>query len=80
MALTIVITMAGLSERFRAVGNDVPKYWIVAKGKSLLEWSLESLAPFRQMNPEIASSHGVRTRRELLCGTHAEDSVSGALG
>lgn len=45
----IVITMGGLGSRFRNAGYDVPKYEIVAHGKSLFEWSLLSLsAYFRQ--------------------------------
>ena len=41
--LTIIITMAGLGERFRKAGYDCPKYMIQAKGKTLFEWSMDSL-------------------------------------
>lgn len=44
--MTIVITMAGLGSRFRKVGYTVPKYMIEAHGKTLFEWSMESLAGF----------------------------------
>lgn len=41
--LTVIITMAGLGNRFKKAGYTVPKYEIVAKGKTLFEWSLDSL-------------------------------------
>ena len=46
MKLTVVITMAGLGSRFREAGYTVPKYQIEAHGKTLFEWSMESLAGF----------------------------------
>ena len=47
MKLTVLITMAGLGSRFRKAGYTVPKYQIPAKGKTLFEWSMESLEGFR---------------------------------
>ena len=44
--MTIVITMAGLGSRFRKAGYNVPKYMIEAHGKTLFEWSMESLKGF----------------------------------
>lgn len=44
--IEIVITMGGLGSRFRKAGYTVPKYMIEAKGKTLFEWSLESLSGF----------------------------------
>lgn len=44
--MTIVITMAGLGSRFKKAGYQVPKYMIEAYGKTLFEWSMESLAGF----------------------------------
>lgn len=44
--MQIVITMAGLGSRFRKVGYTVPKYQIEAHGKTLFEWSMESLKGF----------------------------------
>lgn len=44
--MTIVITMAGLGSRFRKAGYTVPKYMIEAHGKTLFEWSMESLEGF----------------------------------
>ena len=41
--LDVVITMAGLGSRFRKAGYDCPKYMIKAKGKTLFDWSMESL-------------------------------------
>jgi choline kinase len=45
--MTIVITMAGLGSRFRKAGYNVPKYMIEAHGKTLFEWSMESLVGFQ---------------------------------
>lgn len=42
-----IITMAGLGSRFKKAGYNVPKYMIGAKGKSLFEWSMESLDDFK---------------------------------
>lgn len=41
--ITVIITMAGLGTRFRRVGYNCPKYMIEARGKSLFEWSMDSL-------------------------------------
>ena len=41
--MQIIITMAGLGTRFRKEGYDCPKYMIEAKGKTLFEWSMDSL-------------------------------------
>lgn len=43
-----IITMAGLGSRFRKAGYNVPKFMIEAKGKTLFEWSIESLNDFRE--------------------------------
>lgn len=44
--MTIIITMAGLGSRFRKAGYNVPKYMIEAKGKTLFEWSMDSLLDY----------------------------------
>lgn len=41
--MTIIITMAGLGSRFKDAGYTCPKYMIEAKGKTLFEWSMDSL-------------------------------------
>lgn len=41
--MIVIITMAGLGTRFRKAGYECPKYMIEAKGKTLFEWSLDSL-------------------------------------
>ena len=46
--MTIVITMAGFGTRFKKAGYPMPKYQITAHGKTLFEWSMESLADFRR--------------------------------
>ena len=48
MKIDVVITMGGLGSRFRKAGYTMPKYMICAKGKTLFEWSLESLDGFRR--------------------------------
>jgi dTDP-glucose pyrophosphorylase len=45
-SLDVVITMAGRGSRFRDAGYTIPKYEIVAQGRSLFEWSLLSLSGF----------------------------------
>ncbi len=42
-SIDVIITMAGLGSRFREAGYDVPKYMIEARGKTLFEWSMDSL-------------------------------------
>lgn len=46
--ITVIITMAGLGSRFRKAGYDCPKYMIEAKGKTLFEWSMDSLIGYNQ--------------------------------
>lgn len=46
--MNIVITMAGLGTRFKKAGYETPKYKIQAKGKTLFEWSMESLNGFKE--------------------------------
>ena len=46
--LTIIITMAGMGSRFRKAGYNCPKYMIEAKGKSLFEWSMDSLVGYNE--------------------------------
>ena len=46
--MTIIITMAGLGTRFRKAGYTVPKYMIEAKGKTLFEWSMDSLLGYNK--------------------------------
>lgn len=41
--INLVMPMAGESSRFFDAGYDVPKYMLEAKGKTLFEYSLESL-------------------------------------
>lgn len=47
--LDLVITMAGLGSRFREAGYSVPKYMIEACGKTLFEWSMDSLSGYLDM-------------------------------
>lgn len=42
--MNIVITMAGRGSRFKEAGYAVPKFQIEARGKTLFEWSMLSLA------------------------------------
>ena len=44
--MAVIITMAGMGSRFREAGYDCPKYRIEACGKTLFEWSMDSLLDF----------------------------------
>lgn len=44
--MTIIITMAGAGSRFRKVGYTCPKYMIEVRGKTLFEWSMDSLMDY----------------------------------
>lgn len=44
--MKIIITAAGFGTRFKKIGIDTPKYKIEVKGKSLYEWSMNSLKDF----------------------------------
>lgn len=46
--MTVIITMAGLGSRFRKAGYNCPKYMIEAKGKTLFEWSMDSLIGYNR--------------------------------
>ncbi len=50
--MTIVITMAGLGSRFAKAGYTVPKYMIEAKGRTLFEWSMDSLKGYNKKDTE----------------------------
>lgn len=50
--MTIVITMAGLGSRFKKVGYEMPKYMIEAHGKTLFDWSMESLKGYEKEDTE----------------------------
>lgn len=44
--MTVLITMAGLGSRFTEQGYLPPKFRIVARGRTLMDWSLLSLQAF----------------------------------
>lgn len=46
MSINVVLTMAGRGSRFYDAGYKVPKYEIMAHGRSLFEWSMLSLENF----------------------------------
>lgn len=74
MKINIVITMAGRGSRFYDAGYTMPKYEIVAQGRSLFDWSMLSLRNF--ISPESRlifvclaenlSGDYVRSRCQLL--------------
>lgn len=51
--MTIVITMAGLGSRFKKAGYKAPKYRIEAHGKTLFDWSMDSLTGFFEKTEQI---------------------------
>lgn len=48
--LTIIITMAGVGSRFKKAGFSQPKYMISVKGKTLFQWSMDSLLDFNKLD------------------------------
>ena len=46
--MTVIITMAGLGSRFKKAGYNCPKYMIEAKGKTLFDWSMDSLIGYNK--------------------------------
>ena len=46
--MDVIITMAGLGSRFRQAGYNCPKYMIEAKGKTLFDWSMDSLIGYNK--------------------------------
>jgi len=53
MSLNIVITMAGRGSRFFDAGYVVPKYEIIANGRSLFDWSMLSLKNFISLDAKV---------------------------
>lgn len=53
MQQNIVITMAGRGSRFYDAGYTVPKYEIIAHGRSLFDWSMLSLKNFLSSQSRI---------------------------
>jgi dTDP-glucose pyrophosphorylase len=53
MSVNIVITMAGRGSRFYEAGYTVPKYEIMAHGKSLFDWSMLSLRNFLTLDSRV---------------------------
>lgn len=46
--MIVIITMAGLGTRFKRAGYNCPKYMIGAKGKTLFDWSMDSLIGYNK--------------------------------
>ena len=44
--MTVIVTMAGAGTRFSTQGYIVPKHMIRARGRTLFEWSMDSLKGF----------------------------------
>lgn len=59
--MTVIITMAGLGSRFQKAGYSCPKYKILAKGKTLFEWAMDSLVDY---NPHVGKYVFVVRREE----------------
>lgn len=74
MAHNIVITMAGRGSRFYEAGYTVPKYEIIAHGRSLFDWSMLSLRHFLARDSRVIfvclaenkSSEYVRSHCDML--------------
>ncbi len=48
--MTVIVTMAGAGSRFRNAGYLVHKHMIRARGKTLFEWSMQSLTEFNDQH------------------------------
>lgn len=70
--MTIIITMAGLGTRFRKAGYSCPKYMIEAKGKTLFEWSMDSLIGY---NSQV-SKYIFVVRREDKSGDFIRSQIA----
>ena len=77
--MTVIITMAGLGSRYRKAGYQVPKYMIEAKGKTLFEWSMDSLLDY---NPYVAKYIFVVRKEDnsstfirRMCSLHGLENV-----
>jgi len=46
--MSVIVTMAGLGSRFTKAGYTLPKYRLLARGRTLFDWSLESLLAYRE--------------------------------
>jgi len=44
--MTVLVTMAGLGSRFKEQGYLLPKFRVMARGRTLMDWSLSSLQAF----------------------------------
>lgn len=58
---TVIITMAGEGQRFRAAGYSVPKYEVEVRGKTLFAWAVDSL-----QNMLTSDSHVVFIARKTF--------------
>lgn len=47
-AMNMIITMGGLGSRFVKAGYRLPKYMIEARGRTLFEWSMDSLLDYNK--------------------------------
>ena len=73
--MDIIITMAGLGSRFRKVGYNCPKYMIEAKGKTLFDWSMDSLVDYNKyvdryvfvVRAEDHAEEFIMDRQRLVC-------------
>ena len=67
--MNIIITMAGLGTRFRRAGYKMPKYRIEARGKTLFEWSMDSLLGYNEQVSKYVLLCAGKTRRRILSGS-----------
>lgn len=65
--------MAGMGSRFRKAGYDCPKYMIEAKGKTLFDWSMDSLIGYN----EHVSRYVFVVRREDNAGDFIREHCKG---
>jgi NDP-sugar pyrophosphorylase family protein len=69
--MTVLITMAGLGSRFKERGYLPPKFRIIARGRTLMDWSLLSLQAFFEERFILAcleeeDEHWIRSKANAL--------------
>lgn len=72
--MTIVITMAGLGSRFKKAGYQEPKYMIMAHGKTLFDWSMDSLKGYNEKDTEYIFIVRKEDKAESFIREHCKQS------
>ena len=77
--MIVIITMAGLGSRFRKAGYNCPKYMIEAKGKTLFDWSMDSLVGYNKKYQNIFLSSARKMTVKSLSANICQPTASQTL-